>query len=62
MLFFWGKPAIVSTHRVNYVSGMSLKHRDRSLRLLNELIRGILVRWPDAEFISADELIEVMEL
>lgn len=60
--FVWGKPAIISTHRVNYVSGMSLKHRDRSLRLLNELIRSVLVRWPDAEFISTDELIEVMEL
>ena len=59
--FLWRKPAIISTHRVNYVGGMDLKHRDRSLRLLNELIGKILVRWPDVEFISADELIDVMQ-
>ena len=59
--FRWRKPAIISTHRVNYVGGMDLKHRDRSLRLLNELIGKILARWPDVEFISADELIDVMQ-
>lgn len=59
--FLWGKPALVSTHRVNYVGGMDLGHRDRSLRLLKDLIEKILSRWPDAEFISADELIEVMQ-
>ncbi len=59
--FLWRKPAIISTHRVNYVGGMGLEHRDRSLRLLNELIGKILARWPDVEFISADELIDVMQ-
>ena len=58
--FLWRKPAIISTHRVNYVGGMDPKHCDRSLRLLNELIGKILARWPDVEFISADELIGVM--
>lgn len=55
------KPAIVCTHRVNYTSGMSVAHRDRSLRLLEELLRAISVRWPDAEFITSDELLHLME-
>jgi len=54
--FFWGKPAIVSTHRVNYVGGMSTEHRDNNLRLLNLLLQRILVAWPDIEFVSSDEL------
>lgn len=58
--FFWGKPAIICTHRVNYVGGMDLSHRDRNLKLLDELLRKILLNWPDVRFISSDELIDVM--
>ena len=29
--FFLGKPAIVSTHRANYVGGMDIDHRDCNL-------------------------------
>ena len=58
--FFWGAPAIVSTHRINYVGGMDTEHRDRNLRLLYELIGKILVAWPDVVFVSSDELITVM--
>ena len=58
--FFWGTPAIISTHRVNYVSGMDIRHRDRNLRLLDTLLRKILATWPDVEFASSDELISMM--
>ena len=58
--FFWGTPAVVSTHRVNYVSGMDIEHRDRNLRLLDTLLRRILATWPDVEFVSSDELISMM--
>ena len=58
--FFWGTPAIISTHRANYVSGMDLKNRDRNLRLLDTLLRKILVAWPDVEFVSSDDLIPMM--
>jgi hypothetical protein len=55
------KPAVVCTHRVNYTSGMSVAHRDRSLRMLEELLKAIPARWPDAEFITSDELLHLME-
>lgn len=54
------KPAIVSSHRVNYVSGMNLKHRDRSLRSLDSLLSQVRRRWPDVEFLSSDQLLEEM--
>ena len=59
--FLWRKPAVVSTHRINYVSGLDLRHRDRSLSLLRELIAGILKRWPDVEFMTSDELARLMK-
>jgi len=59
--FRFGKPAIVSSHRVNYAGGMSQQHRNRSLRLLNQLLAEIRGRWPDVEFITSDELLTAME-
>ncbi len=54
--FLFRKPAIVSTHRVNYVSGMNVANRDSNLRLLSALLKQIQRRWPDARFVTSDEL------
>lgn len=54
--FRWGKPATINSHRVNYSGGISVKNRDNSLKLLDKLIREILKKWPDAEFMSSDQL------
>ena len=54
--FKWKKPAIISTHRVNYIGYINPKNRDLNLPLLKELITMILKSWPDTEFISSDQL------
>ena len=54
--FFWHKPAIISTHRVNFVGGLDIKHRDRSLRMLERILTEIRREWPDSEFLSSDQL------
>ena len=59
--FFWRKPAIVQTHRVNYVGGMDVGHRDRSLRQLHRLLKSILDTWPDVEFVSSDQLLKALK-
>ncbi len=56
--FAFRKPAVVSTHRINFVGGLSVKHRDRSLRLLEQLLSQIVLRWPQVEFITSDQLID----
>ena len=58
--FFWGTPAIISTHRVNYVGGIRIENRDHNLRLLGILLKKIVETWPDVEFVSSDELIPIM--
>ena len=54
--FAWHKPAIISMHRVNFIGFINEKIRDRTLKLLQQLLRVILRRWPDVEFLSTAEL------
>lgn len=49
-------PAIISTHRVNYVSGMSARHCDENLSKLRELLSVIKKQWPDMEFMTSTDL------
>lgn len=54
--FRWGKPAIVSTHRVNFVGVIDKKPREKGLRELKMLLDAVVKRWPEVEFISNGEL------
>jgi hypothetical protein len=58
--FFWSKPAIISTHRVNYVSGICEKNAHNGLKKIEELLKSILRKWPDVEFVSSFELGEII--
>jgi hypothetical protein len=59
--FAWKKPAIISTHRVNYIGVHDEKNRKEGLGKLRELINKILSLWPDVEFMSSRELAEVVK-
>ncbi len=54
--FKWRNPAVVSTHRINYIGSIDRQNRSDGLRLLSALLRKILQLWPDAEFINSLEL------
>ena len=56
MAFKLRKPAIISSHRVNYIGSIDPANRDRGLRSLGRLLSEITRRWPEAEFISSDVL------
>lgn len=49
-------PAIISTHRVNFIGTLVPENRERNLLLLDMLLKSILTRWPEVEFMSTDEL------
>lgn len=55
--FFWGKPAVINTHRANYVTGRGYKNRDKNLYTLKKLLLEIRKRWPDVEFINMYDLV-----
>lgn len=54
--FKWKKPAIVSSHRVNYCGHINPENRKEGLNKLKELLSQIVKRWPDVEFISVRDL------
>jgi len=51
------KPAIISSHRVNFCGKIDPKNREVHLKVLNQLINKILLKFPDVEFLSVDELV-----
>jgi hypothetical protein len=58
--FRWGKPAIISTHRVNFAGGISETVRDKGLSELKKLLKEIIRKWPDAEFMSSGDALDHM--
>ncbi len=54
--FRWHHPAIICSHRVNYVGTINLDNRDRNLKVLDAILWQIQKKWPDVEFMSSDQL------
>ena len=58
--FRFHKPAVICSHRVNYIGALDHSNRTRGLQKLRVLLANILKTWPDVEFISSVELGEMM--
>lgn len=54
--FSWHKPSLIISHRVNYVGSIDPRYRDSSLIQLKELFGRMLKVWPDIEFMTSEEL------
>lgn len=54
--FKMGKPAVISTHRLNYIGYIDPSNSSRNLKLLKILLVEILKKWPDSEFKNSIEL------
>jgi len=54
------KPAIISNHRAAFTGTIEPKNRENGLRDFDKLLSEILRQWPDVEFISAAEMVEIM--
>ncbi|NDI97575.1 hypothetical protein GWA97_00615 [Flavobacterium sp. LaA7.5] len=58
--FRWKKPAVISSHRVNFCGLIDEKNRQDGLQALRQLLQQIVKRWPDVEFMAANELGELI--
>ncbi|MEX0719966.1 MAG: hypothetical protein WD059_04805 [Balneolaceae bacterium] len=58
--FDTGKPAIISTHRINFVGSLDDSIRDRGLLELGKLLRILIEKYPDVEFINSIKLGQIM--
>lgn len=54
--FKYNKPAIISSHRLNYISSLNENNRKKSISELDRLLKIILVKWPEVEFLTSSEL------
>lgn len=60
--FRWNKPAIISSHRVNFVGHIDSDNRKKGLKMLKALLKSIKRKWPEVRFIGIDELVQEMAL
>lgn len=54
--FQCGKPAIIGSHRLNFIGAIQKENRDQNLAKLRFLLGEIVKRWPKVEFIATDHL------
>ncbi len=54
--FKWQKPAVISSHRVNYIGTLNPANRDNGLYQLKTLLKSITKYWPKTEFMTSSDL------
>lgn len=54
--FFWNKPAVISTHRINFIGSLDANNQINNLKEFKLLLTEILKKWPDVEFKSTMDL------
>ncbi|MDR8390263.1 hypothetical protein NC796_03865 [Aliifodinibius sp. S!AR15-10] len=59
--FRWNRPAIISSHRVNFCGHIDEENRSKGLSVLKQLLTEITERWPDVEFMAANQLGALIE-
>jgi hypothetical protein len=59
--FFWNKPVIIQSHRLNYMGSKYESNRTVNLNLLSELLNSIVKSYSDVEFMSSLELFKLIE-
>ena len=59
--FAMNKPAVITTHRVNFIGSLVESNRDNNLRQLRALFVTLLKKWPEAEFMTAEELGDLID-
>jgi len=58
--FRWGKPANISTHRANFTGGIEPSNREQGITELKKLLKAIVKKWPDVEFMNSGDALEFM--
>lgn len=61
LAFRWGKAAVICSHRLNFIGSIDKRNTDRNLPMLKDLLKRIVKRWPDIEFMSSDELGRIID-
>jgi len=60
LAFKFKTPAIISMHRINFVGGIDQNARGNHLNQFKTLLESIITRYPEVEFLSSDELAQLI--
>ena len=55
------KPAVINSHRVNYIGGIDSDNGIEGIKGLDYLLKTLIEKVPDIEFLTSEELLEVMK-
>ena len=58
--FRWRRPAVISSHRVNFCGHIDENNRRTGIGELKKLLGEMIRRWPDIEFMSSSELMDIV--
>lgn len=59
--FKYGKAANICAHRLNFIGSIDSANTDKNLPEFKRLLQEIVRRWPDVEFVTSDQLGEIIE-
>lgn len=59
--FRWNKPAMISSHRVNFCGHIDSNNRAKGLGDLKALLKAIIQKWPEVEFVSVADLAGIIK-
>jgi hypothetical protein len=54
------KPAIIGSHRINYIGSLNEQNRTNSLGMLKTILKKIVLKYPKVEFVSSAELADIL--
>src|SRR5690606_21201343 len=58
--FIFGSPVIISMHRLNFAGGLVEANRTENLKLFKELLKQIIIKYPNVEFLTSDQLLHLI--
>ncbi len=58
--FRWNKPAVICSHRINYIGALDRSNRKKTLLMLKKLLERIINEWPEVEFMTSDRLGDII--
>lgn len=50
------KPVIIGSHRINYIGRLNEKHRNQNLKILQSILKQIVRKYPEVEFMDSGQL------
>jgi hypothetical protein len=58
--FMWHKPAIIGSHRLNFIGYIDPTNRMKNLASFKLLLNTIIKKWPNVEFMASDQLGDII--